>query len=245
MKKVLFAATVLGAVVTSSSAFAADPLVQSFDWTGFYAGAQGGYGWGNGDHEIVVNGLPFGLTEPFGANIEGEFFGAHVGYDYQMDQMVLGIQVEGNWSGMDGFVGDTAINDDGYQTDVDWFGSVRGRLGFAPSSMPEFLFYVNGGLAMADVFGKNGDIDSPGNAFDCTGTGCASGSQTELGFTVGGGIAKAFQLNSVTAVLGLEYAYYDFGDVRIDTETQPFGVAHSFDVDTDFHTVRATLGLKF
>jgi hypothetical protein len=49
----------------------------------------------------------------------------------------------------------------------------------------------------------------------------------------------------VTVVLGLDYAYNDVGEIRIDTTTLPVGNPHVFEVDVSFHTVGGRLGVQF
>ncbi|RVC95816.1 porin family protein, partial [Mesorhizobium sp. M2A.F.Ca.ET.017.03.2.1] len=72
----------------SGSAWAADlgadlPMTApGFDWTGYYAGMQAGYGWGRSD--ITVDG---GSVKP---DIDGGFVGGHVAGLWQFDQAVIG-----------------------------------------------------------------------------------------------------------------------------------------------------------
>ena len=63
-------------VLLSGSALAADAGVDlpmtapGFDWTGYYAGLQGGYGWGRSDIS-TTEGAPFSITP----DIDGGFVG--------------------------------------------------------------------------------------------------------------------------------------------------------------------------
>lgn len=128
-------------VALAPAAFAADmpvapPPVQavvpeeaSFDWTGFYVGAFGGYGWGEADD---------GLDS---VDTEGAFAGGTVGYNHQMGQFVIGLEADGAWSGIE--------DDDGvFETSIDWLSTVRGRVGFA---LDNFLIYGTGGAAIGEV----------------------------------------------------------------------------------------------
>ena len=77
-----------------------------FDWSGFYLGAQVGYGFADGDG----SGCPFDdagcdvFTDP-GAEFfvdsssddDGVLAGGHLGVDAQLGSFVLGALVEGNW----------------------------------------------------------------------------------------------------------------------------------------------------
>ena len=217
------------------------------DWTGFYVGAQGGYGEGNGDHTITEDGFGF-LGAPFGPDtIKGGFMGGQLGCDHQINMLVFGLNGEMNYSSISGFFDNLPPGvDDGYETEIKWFGSVRGRLGVVLPNMPDLMVYATGGVAFARIRGQNGDLE-PGIGFNCAGTGCATGSKTATGYTVGGGLAFQVPIPGSTnlLVINAEYAYYDFGNVGISTTTQPNGDPHSFDVNTDIHTARIGASIKF
>jgi outer membrane immunogenic protein len=65
-----------------------------FTWTGLYVGGQVGYAWGAG--AVDVSGFdPATVTVirgPLGSNPGGVIGGAHAGYQYQFNQLVLGIE---------------------------------------------------------------------------------------------------------------------------------------------------------
>src|SRR6201999_3405809 len=94
MKKILLAALMAG---VATSAFAADlptrkappapaPIyvAPAFTWTGFYLGVNGGYGVGN-------DGKSFG-------NVDGGMVGGTAGYNYQLGQIVLGVEGDWDWA---------------------------------------------------------------------------------------------------------------------------------------------------
>ena len=101
----------IGFVALTAPALAADlpqrpapapaPVVVPYvyDWTGFYVGADGGYGqnracWGN----FVVNGVTF-TTE--GCNDKsGGLFGGQGGYRFQAGGAVFGVEVQGDWANL-------------------------------------------------------------------------------------------------------------------------------------------------
>ena len=81
-------------------------------WQGAYIGINGGYGWSNSN-----------FTEP-----EGGFGGGQIGYNWQRDRFVFG--VEGDFQGGDiGGIKTTAF--DNASSDINWFSTVRGRVGIA------------------------------------------------------------------------------------------------------------------
>jgi outer membrane immunogenic protein len=139
-------------VAFAPAAFAADmpiapPPVQavvpeeaSFDWSGFYVGAYGGYGWGEVDDSASG-----------AADIEGAIAGGTVGYNYQMGQFVIGLEADGGWSGIDN-EDDNAL----FDSSIDWLSTVRGRVGFA---IDNFLIYGTGGAAIGEVTFDQGGVE--------------------------------------------------------------------------------------
>ena len=111
----------------------------AFSWTGFYVGGE--VGWMKTDPEYttaaVLLGAPFIVTS--GSNKSGPTYGVMAGYNYQVGQLVLG--VEGDFQGWTiGKMRYTAITGDFLTAHSKWGGSVRGRLGYA---VDRTLFYVN------------------------------------------------------------------------------------------------------
>ncbi|VTZ21459.1 Porin [Methylocella tundrae] len=201
----------VGAVALAGTAFAADlpsrapppiyvPPVPIFTWTGVYIGGQIGYAWGKSN---VSYGDNFGDYAAFSTTNSGVIGGAHVGYNLQLSQFVVGLEgdVDGSslsktWNGyvplfgvVPGFAPATAVH-----TSLGVQGSIRGRVGYA---WDRVLLYATGGVAFAGV---NGSISTP--------FGYDSASSTRVGWTVGGGLEYAVTNNwSIRA----EYRYSDFG----------------------------------
>jgi opacity protein-like surface antigen len=105
---------------------------------------------------------------------------------------------------------------------VDWFGTVRGRLGYA---FDRTLLYVTGGLAYGGGDRNNDQFDNGFGTFgfggNCGGfnnTNC-SGNRIRVGYTVGGGLEYAFTNN---LSLKLEGLFVSLGDRRNDNG---FGIA--------------------
>jgi outer membrane immunogenic protein len=223
MYRKLLLASVAGLALTGSAAFAADlpsrapppvylPPVPIFTWTGIYLGGQVGYAWGNNSGGTFVAGDGFGdiFTANFSGSPQGVIGGAHVGYNYQINQWVFGIE---------GSVDGTSLSKTVVATGTDLFGatalvtahsnsniqgSIRGRLGVA---WDRALLYATGGVAFA---GFNSSItDTSGFLTGIPGA-SASFSNTRVGWTVGGGIEYAITNN--WSVRG-EYRYSNFGNV--------------------------------
>ena len=213
MRKVLLSAVALAAL--SASAFAADlpsrksaPVymapVSAYSWTGFYAGIEGGADFLNTKYDAV------GFTNRDTAGL----LGGVVGYNYQVNQFVLGL--EGNAGGV--FGGHTSMVNGGYlSTSSTYYADIRGRLGFA---VDRALFYVAGGAAFGDVVNRY--------------TGLGTSTLDRTGWTIGGGVDYAFTPNWIGRV---EYRYTDLGSswdgslgshVRNDSNAVLVGLMYKF-----------------
>jgi outer membrane immunogenic protein len=158
----------------------AQPL-RAFDWSGFYVGVNGGFGWGTSSYDFGAAGI-----DRF--NVKGGLAGGTIGYNYQFGQTVVGIEGDLDWQNVKG----SAICVAGVcQTKSDWLGTVRGRLGYA---IDRFMPYVTGGAAFGDV-----KTNIPG---------LGSESTTRAGWTVGGGAEYAFAPNWTVKA---EYLFVDLG----------------------------------
>jgi outer membrane immunogenic protein len=215
----------VGAIaLTGSAALAADlpsrapppvylPPPPIFTWTGLYIGGQVGYAWLNGNNRF--NGFdPFFGTGIFldssvGGTPNGVIGGGHVGFDYQINQWVLG--VEGTVDGTSLSNNAVVVFPDGStlsaRSNADIQGSIRGRLGVA---WDRALIYATGGVAFG---GFNTNVSFNGTNFVTGVPFFANGnvSRTRTGWTVGGGIDYAITNNwSIFA----EYRFTNFGNLR-------------------------------
>lgn len=184
----------------------ADSAPYGFSWTGFYGGVHLGYSAADIDHFDV-----FGAGTVLDHNVDGAIYGGQIGYNHQLDDLVLGIEAEVSGSDVDGNAG-AGGTARGFDLDVTY--GVRGRLGYA---MDQLLFYATAGVTIAEVdatsaFGADGD--------------------THVGFVVGGG--AAWRLTELIS-LGVEYLYADY-----ETKSYAMGGAPD-DISFDTHTVRAVL----
>jgi outer membrane immunogenic protein len=170
-----------------------------FTWTGVYVGGQIGYAWGSDKVSV-----PFIAAAGFGdfasASPQGLIGGGHIGYNYQVNQFVLGL--EGDVEGTD-IRNNIASFGTGtvYGTRVPLEASIRGRLGYA---WDRTLFYVTGGAAFGDI---NHTYTSATGFVVPVVPGAFSRSSTKVGWTVGAGVEYALSNN--WSVRG-EYRYTDF-----------------------------------
>ena len=160
-----------------------------FSWTGFYIGINGGGGWGRSQWDGV---------DKF--NISGGLIGATIGYNWQINQFVLGAEGDIDWSGIGGST--TFACAPGCTTRNHWLSTVRGRLGYA---FDRVLVYGKGGAAMAaDRYDVSGSFT--GIPFGFTGL------ENRFGWTAGAGVEWAFTPHWSVNV---EYDYYGFGTKTI------------------------------
>lgn len=169
-----------------------------FTWTGFYIGADIGGGWANQSANSTLGSLS--------GNGSGVVGGGRVGYDYQINQFVLG--VEGDFYG-------TSIDNTRYfpladttvKSSQDWLASVNGRLGYA---VDHFLIYAIGGVAWTQGSSTFTAGTILGPRVVLAGFPNSVGvSHSFTGYDVGGGVEYAFTNNWIGRI---EYRYYDFGN---------------------------------
>ena len=226
MNRKFLLASVGALALTGSAALAADlpsrapppvylPPAPIFTWTGIYVGGQIGYAWTSGNNQFTGFDPAFGdggtfLTSSVGGTPNGVIGGANVGYNYQINQWVLGLEGDVNGTSLSNtsvatFADGTVVN---AHTSADIQGSIRGKVGIA---WDRALIYATGGVAFG---GFNTDVSFANPAFGLFGS--ANRSITRVGWTVGGGIQYAVTNNwSVFA----EYRYTNWGSIS----PGPFG----------------------
>jgi len=154
MKKLVLGA--IFAAIGSASAFAADLPMQSyksapvvaqvFNWTGFYVGVNGGYGWGTQDPmTLLANRL-----DRTSFSTSGGMFGGTIGAQIQQGYVVLGVEGDLDWANIkgNGITTPTILPGQSVTlniaTNVSAVGTARLRAGVA---MNNWLFYATGGAA--------------------------------------------------------------------------------------------------
>ena len=213
------------------------PAIEAFNWTGFYVGVHGGYGWGHTQDTHNPN--------AFGQTLTGGFGGAQIGYNYQLqNNIVLGAEADIAYSGVGKDWGGSNQFDPYYGEDkIDWSGTIRARVGY---SADRFMPYLTGGLAWANVDHKLG---CDRNRVAVTIGGCnaafeTSKSDTAWGWTVGAGVEYAVT-NNVT--VKAEYLYTDLGknDVTLVDVNYPTNPVNNREFDTSYNSVKLGLNYKF
>jgi opacity protein-like surface antigen len=212
----LFATAFAGAVLAiASSASAADLPVKAppvvtppppvFNWSGFYVGGQVGYGWGHttADSFSVSTGAFIATGEN---DRNGWFGGGQIGYNYVFASRWL-VGIEGDIAGGD--INGSAVNCSsatacaGSEVKTSWFGTVRGRLGYAWNNW--MLFGTGGG---AWVHHSTDRTILASAALPAAVGAVASSSGTDGGWTAGGGVEWGFAPHW-SAKLEYLYIHYD------------------------------------
>jgi outer membrane immunogenic protein len=175
--------TTVGAV----SSFAADlPLgsdapyfspTSMYDWSGFYVGGNAGVSAANSGH-VTISDPVLGAQSISVANRSGLIGGVQVGSNLQFGSFVYGIEADFQYANVG-----TSINWGPYgrlglgaNSSAGYFGTVRGRAGYA---IDRTLLYLTGGLA----YGGLNKSPLGGN------------STSDIGYAFGGGVEYAFTQN--------------------------------------------------
>jgi high affinity Mn2+ porin len=210
---------------------------QAYDWTGLYVGGHFGYAGGRSSWSSTP-----GLASSFGLyqgldmfTGEGSYFGGlQVGYDYMFpSRVVLGAQLDVSFPGFPRndlslggtstfFAPQTGLAT--YTENVEHFGSLRGRVGYAPAN---WLLYATGGFAwtydrmiLTPVAADFGDTRF----------------LWRLGWVAGAGVEYAFASNWTASV---EYLYTRYGNSTVMFPALPFTS------DLSVQQLRAGLNYRF
>ena len=243
---VILLASVHGAAADGNLVTGAAPARQAIDWSGFYLGGHLGYAWGNSDWTASPTGGPeprvsgsFSLAQPIDTFSEtGSFFeGLQAGYDYMLpSRFVVGAEADisfPSFPNLDGIsIGGTStlssplLGAETFSENVVSFGSVRGRIGYAPN---DWLFYLTGGFAWT---------------YDQLTLTPLSGGSTESPFLSRFGWSAGAGLEVPVAphwTAGLEYLFTDYPFSNV---TFP-AAAQRFSSDLSLQEVRANLNYRF
>jgi outer membrane immunogenic protein len=207
MKKFLLGTVGLIALGMSAPALAADmpvkappppaPVIPIYDWTGFYIGADGGWGQSHNcvDFVTVVGTVASGCHDRSGGVLGGQ-----IGYRWQTNQFVFGLEAQGDWANLRNTRVSLLNPTLSTTAKTDGIGLFTGQIGWAWNAS---LLYVKGGAAVTsnhlDVFDN------------ITGLGLFSASNTRWGGTVGVGYEYGFAPNWS---VGVEYDHLWMGNAN-------------------------------
>jgi outer membrane immunogenic protein len=225
----------VAAICLGETAFAADlpsraaPPVYVpppiFTWTGFYAGGQVGYEWGTSSPTATNNGTGAIIGQP-DYTPGGVAGGIHSGYNYQINQFVIGYESALNGASYQG----SGFNNSGtilHSTNIPFESSIRGRVGMA---WDRTLFFAAGGLAICTL--QNTSLNNLTGFSDTFNT-------SRVGWTVGGGVEYALTNHWSVRV---EYRYTDFGHIN---EFEGFSTGGAYSVTKHETDNKVQIGFSY
>jgi outer membrane immunogenic protein len=208
MKKII-AMVAFSAIAATSIASAADMPVKAYraptpiaDWSGFYIGVNGGYGWAD-QNDWELGGGVIGQGK-----INGGFGGGQVGYNWQVNTLLFGVQADGDWGNIRGSARlPLGLSPDGRcfsggdqtadcSTTYSGMVNLTARMGYLVT--PSTLIYGKAGINWSALDFK------VNNVIDITGGTCGP-----IGTNRGGYATQTEWRSGVTAGLGVEQRVYD------------------------------------
>jgi outer membrane immunogenic protein len=219
--------------------------VPLYNWGGVYIGLNAGGAWVNQNAPVntVATTLdplfPQGFVIPGAVSTSSTGFagGGQIGANFQINQLVLGIEADADYlsnkttvTGTD----PTGINSNQHVFTLPFFSTVRGRIGVAADRV---LFYATGGLAMGEYQVQRTQLTGvAGTAVAGT---VENYSDLRLGWTGGAGIEVALSDNWTAKV---EYLY---ADLQTLTYTFPISNRTQAAPTESINLVRAGFNFKF
>lgn len=228
---IAFAAPAAAADLAARPYTKAPPIIAAiYDWSGFYIGANGGWGSSHNCWSQVPGGLLLGSDGCHDAT--GGVAGGQIGYRWQSGAWVFGLEAQGDWADLKGS-NNSAIFPGLFtnQTKIDAFGLFTGQVGYA---FDNILGYIKGGAAVVgdryDTFTTNTNV-----MLDRANT-------TRWGGTIGAGLEYGFAPNWS---VGVEYDHIFLGNKNLNFVNAAGAPAmtHRIKQDVDIGLVR--LNYKF
>jgi outer membrane immunogenic protein len=215
------------------------PAPELDPWMGWYAGGNAGGSWGRAQSDFIISGFATSIAASDSDSPDGVIGGGQLGYNWQLNpNWLIGaeadIQASGETASSTRF--DT-VDFEGvttnFETKIDWFGTVRGRLGYLFDRRT--LLYATGGLAYGrvSISGTSSTIIGGATAF--------SDADVNTGWTAGGGVESVAWDPRWT--WKVEYLYLDLGtlDAAVSSGLTTTRATTKF---TD-HVLRAGLNFHF
>jgi len=241
MKKFLLGTVGLIALGAAAPAVAADLPARTYtkapayvaavyDWSGFYIGANGGWG-SSRDSRTNVTTASFLRRH----DATGGVAGGQLGYRWQTGAWVFGLEAQGDWADLRGSTQSILFPLNSFSSRMDAFGLFTGQVGYAWNNS---LFYVKGGAAVTD---RRYDFISNATGLPIS----SSGYATRWGGTAGVGLEYGFAPNWSAAI---EYDHI-FENTHTVAFVSPAGLPRPATFvsggDTDLVTVRLNYRFGF
>jgi outer membrane immunogenic protein len=212
----------------------APPMVAAiYDWSGFYIGANGGWGSSRNCWNDAVDGATgvfFGAEGCHDAT--GGVAGGQIGYRWQNAGWVFGLEAQGDWADLRGSNASLAFAGQTNRSKIDAFGLFTGQVGYAWNNA---LLYVKGGAAITDS--RFTTIDTATGVLTSS-----TGDNTRWGGTIGVGLEYGFAPNWS---VGVEYDHLFMQDKTL-AFTTPGGLLLQTDrIRQDVDLVTARVNYRF
>ncbi|MGO9358612.1 MAG: outer membrane protein [Xanthobacteraceae bacterium] len=247
MKKLILSVAVLalGAVSASAADLAPRPYTKApvlvspvYDWSGFYVGLNGGYGWSDYGVSNFTTGVALGSQTATGGVAGGQF-----GWRTQSGWLVWGLDFQGDWaslkgSGAGGLAGGGNNNIQfnlfplTINSKMSDFGIIAATAGYAANNV---LFYAKAGAAFTTQTFTS--VTAGGFVFD-------GQTETRWGAALGAGIEYGITANWTVA---LEYDHLFMGSVDDSMLAGGVGpaVTRVLRISQDVDLVTARINYKF
>ncbi|MGC1250411.1 MAG: carbohydrate porin [Xanthobacteraceae bacterium] len=245
------AAADISAVLPTKAPPPATPV--AYDWTGYYIGGHVGYGLGGSNWSATQAGgstsslsgtIGFSNAYNFAGGTGSYLLGLQAGYDHMAaSHWLVGVVADVSFPS---FLGGTAtlstpvIGTANYLDRVEFSGSLRGRVGYAPNfGNGNWLFYATGGLAISyDQFTRTQLAGIPIGGTAVPGTIENAFLTPRVGGVAGAGVEVALASHWTAQ---FEYLFTDYGTRSV---TFPAG-AQRFNSDLTLSELRTGLNYRF
>ena len=203
--------------------FNAVPLPPPVTWRGFYLGGNIGGAWGSSS---VSDNL---TSTSFDRDNNGFIGGVQVGYNYQIGNLVLGVEWDFDWTSIDasgtisvpGVIGPLQAS-----ADTEWISTIAGRIGLA---LERTLVYVKVG---------GGWVRNEASITQLTTGTSVSAANTSGAWLVGAGFEYALAPNWT--------AKFEYDFVGLSDKTFPgFVGTRGFELERDIQQVKVGINFKF
>ncbi len=213
-----------------------DAPIFAASWGGFYGGWNSGSAWS--EHEgalgVTAYNSPYSGSAGSEESPSGALGGGQIGYNWQQGHIVFGVEADADAAGVHGESAAMAnavsvvATEGTVKSDLDYFGTLRGRVGYATGS---WLFYGTGGFAFGGVEDRVRASSTDGTLPSVPSYGAGS-SKTAAGWAAGAG--AEFALTKEWS-LKTEYLHMDLGSTELTVA--PFAaplatltVHHGYDI---------------
>jgi len=192
----------------------------TYNWTGFYIGANVGYSWGKADNTYHSVGNGADITQSDSPSINGAIGGGQAGYNFMFaPRWIVGIETDIQGSGEKSNGDRIACNPAGtcdtntvtqsFSEKLHWFGTTRARVGFIVD--PRWMVYGTAGV----VYGHLTRDDTYTNLTTTTVV-STSQSATKSGGVFGGGFEFVIWNNLTGRVEYLHFSLPGFDSMQVN-----------------------------